>query len=73
MEKVRVSLNENSYDIIIGDDILGNIGKHLDKYKKVVLISNETVGKIYSETVIKSLKDEGKEVHYFELPDGEKI
>ncbi len=72
MEKVRVSLNENSYDIIIGDDILGNIGKNLDKYKKVVLISNETVGKLYSETVIKSLKDEGKEVHYFELPDGEK-
>ena len=72
MERVRVDLNENSYDIIIGDNILDNIGKNLGKYKKILLISNETVGPLYSETVIKSLENEGKEVHYIELPDGEK-
>ncbi len=34
MERVRVDLNENSYDIVIGDNILDNIGENLGKYKK---------------------------------------
>ena len=68
MEKVFVNLGENSYDIIIGDN-LENIGNYIKKYSKILVLSNETVGKIYGRTVVDALAD--RNVHYYEIKDGE--
>lgn len=68
MEKVNVNLGENSYDIIIGEN-LENIGKYIKNYSKILVLSNETVGKLYGERVLKSLA--GREVEYYEIKDGE--
>lgn len=75
MEKVSLDLGKNSYEIFIGDKTLDNINIELDKikkYKKILLISNDKVGPIYSERVIKTLEKTGAEVSYFEIKDGEK-
>lgn len=68
MEKVFVNLGENSYDIVIGD-ILENIGKYIKNYSKILVLSNDTVGKIYGDRVVKAL--EGRNVFYYEIKDGE--
>ncbi len=71
MEKVRVELGKNSYDIIIGQDILKELDTHIKDYDKVLLISNDKVGKIYSDQIKKVLQRSIKDVHYFEIKDGE--
>ena len=68
MEKVFVNLGENSYDIVIGD-ILENIGKYIKNYSKILVLSNDTVGKIYGDRVVKALED--RNVFYYEIKDGE--
>lgn len=68
MEKVFVNLGENSYDIVIGDN-LNNIGKYIKNYSKILVLSNETVGKLYGNIVVEALKE--KNVYYYEIKDGE--
>lgn len=68
MEKVKIDLGEKAYDIVIGDSI-DNIDSYINKYSKILIISNTTVGPIYGERVKKALK--GRETYYHEIPDGE--
>lgn len=68
MEKVNVNLGENSYDIIIGDS-LKNISSYIKKYSKILVLSNETVGKLYGNQIVEALSD--REVYYYEIKDGE--
>ena len=74
MEKIRVELGERSYNIMVGNGTLKDIGKTLEKFEfsnKVALISNPTVYDLYGKTVSGALQDSGYELTEVLIPDGE--
>ena len=57
MEKVRLALRGNSYNIFIGSGLLSDselIGRHVEK-KSVFIISNKSVANHYLDRLISSL------------------
>jgi 3-dehydroquinate synthase len=79
MEKVSVKLEQTShqYDIKIGHDLLENSGEWAksclsQKTKKIVIVSNAKVFRLYGEIVQKSFEQSGFEVPVFLMGDGEK-
>ncbi len=74
MKKVEVNVSK-PYNVIIGDGILSNVGKHIAKEKKpckAIIISDNSVEELYGEVVEKSLENEGYTVLKFIFPPGEK-
>jgi 3-dehydroquinate synthase len=78
MEKVSVRLEQkpHQYDIRIGDDLLADSGVWAEnclssKTKKIAIVSNTKVFRLYGETVKKSLEKSGFEVQVFLMGDGE--
>lgn len=72
--EIRVNLGERSYPILIGSSQLPELGNHLVSLSlapRLFVVTNEVVGKLYGETVIRSLQMAGFDVIYYELPDGE--
>lgn len=70
---VNVNAQGSSYDIVIGQGILSQIGERLTDWKgqKVAIVSDETVADLYASTVIKSLEKEGIASAVFTIPPGE--
>lgn len=68
MEKIKVNLEEKSYNIFIGEK-LEEIDKYIGKYSKILILTNETVGRLYGERLKKAL--EKRSPHYYQLKDGE--
>ncbi|BDU50433.1 3-dehydroquinate synthase [Haliovirga abyssi] len=72
MKRINVNVVNNNYEILLGENTLKDLKKYLPKnYKKILIVSNDTVGPIYINKVKKALNDESIELHYFEIPDGE--
>ena len=74
MEKVRVELEERSYDISIGSNTLEGIGERLLLFglsPSIGLISNPTVFSLYGEPVTESIRRAGFDLHTIIIPDGE--
>jgi 3-dehydroquinate synthase len=74
MRKIRVELGERSYNIIIGHDILSDIGRTLDRFEfssRLAIVSNPTVYRLYGAVVSKSVRDEGFNLTEIIIPDGE--
>lgn len=72
-ETVTVELGERSYPIIIGARLEG-IGPRLAALvsdRRAAVITNPTVGKLYLDRVMTSLRDAGFRVTTVEIPDGE--
>ena len=58
MNQIIVGLGERSYPIWIGERILANIGSALNDVafpKKVVIVTNPTVGDLYCDQIVDSL------------------
>ncbi|MDP8211871.1 MAG: 3-dehydroquinate synthase [Candidatus Zapsychrus exili] len=75
MEKVRLALKENSYDIIIGSKILSKLGcvlKSLNIGQDAIIVTNPVIYKHYGKTVLLSLKKHGFTSKVFSIPSGEK-
>jgi 3-dehydroquinate synthase len=74
MRVVKVSLGERSYDIELGVSLeqAGERIKGLGLGKKIALVTNPTVNKLYGPRVVDSLKTAGFQVVPIEIPDGEK-
>jgi len=71
---VNVCLAERSYPIYITHSEISEFGKCIKehvKHNQVVIITNPTVDKLYSEVVTDSLKSAGYSVNKFIIPDGE--
>ena len=76
MEAITVDLGERSYPIYIDSNILGSFGERLktfNKSKKVVIVTNPTVAKLYLEVIKSSLKSAGIDARVVEIPDGEEF
>jgi len=74
MEKIRVNLEERSYDILIGSNILSGIGDNINSFglsPKIAIVSNPAVYSLYGEIVSESLKRAGFDVLTIKIPDGE--
>ena len=74
METVRVELVERSYDILIGNGLLDDVGARLKTYgpsPKAALVSNPTVFALYGEPVTDSIKKAGFDLEHVIIPDGE--
>ena len=74
IEHVSVALDERSYDILIGDNLLSDLG-HLIKPvitgKRVVIITDDNVAKYHLAAAENALKDAGIESDAIILPHGE--
>lgn len=74
-QKLTIQLKEKSYPIIIGNNILNQLGKlirdYLPNVQKSFLITNTTVDSLYSAQVIDSLTAAGLHSAKGIIPDGE--
>jgi len=74
MKKITVNLKERSYPIYIGAR-LGRLGSGLSGFKfsrRVLVITNTTVKKLYFSALEKGLKKAGFSVYVKAIPDGER-
>jgi 3-dehydroquinate synthase len=74
LEKVNVPLADRSYSILIGSDLLVNLGNELSNLnfpQRIAVISNPTVDKLYGQIVLDSLKSTDFTPLQFNVPDGE--
>ncbi|WP_347487667.1 3-dehydroquinate synthase [Desulfoscipio sp. XC116] len=74
MKEVRINLGNRSYRIIIGSGLLdqtGDLLAGLSLGRKVLLVTNNTVGRLYAERVVGGLVRAGLKVIRAEVPDGE--
>lgn len=56
MEKIKVELGENSYDIFIGENLFEEVAKFIDASnfsKKVLIVTDENIFNLYGETLRK--------------------
>ncbi|HEX8368304.1 MAG TPA: 3-dehydroquinate synthase [Pyrinomonadaceae bacterium] len=79
MQKVKVKLTGNAhrYEIKIGRDLLDGCGDWAknclpEKARKIVVVSNPKIFRLYGETVKESLEKNGFEVSIWRMKDGER-
>src|ERR1700733_7424349 len=61
-ETLRVALDERSYDIVVGERLLAEAASYiapLIKSKSVVIVSDETVAKLYLHRLTHALEEGG--------------
>lgn len=70
---VEIPLQERSYFIDIGSQLLDALGAHpaLPKGTSALIVSNETVAPLYADRLLAALKHKYGIVHIVVLPDGE--
>jgi 3-dehydroquinate synthase len=71
---INVNLPQFSYEIAIAPSTLDKLGEYMSNLKlgrKVLIVSNPTVFKLYGERTVNSLKSNNYEVFTCILPDGE--
>lgn len=74
MAEVRVNLAANSYTIHIGTDIAGDVSRLLASLgfiDKLLVVTDDNVGKIYGDDVIKNLRKDGFLAELFCVRPGE--
>lgn len=74
MKKLRVNLGDNSYDIIIKENLLLNSGaeiREVSNAKKVIIVTDSNVAPLYLDIVKNSLEENNFEVYSKILPAGE--
>jgi 3-dehydroquinate synthase len=74
MEVVNVELENRSYSIYIGRDLLKGIGnrvKSLVSNRKTVIITNPHINSLYGNILKDTLKYAGFDAYFFDIPDGE--
>lgn len=74
-KEIFIDLKERSYKIEIKRGLLEEIGKKIKKikeYNKIVIITDENVGKFYLDRLTKTLREENFLVYDIIIPAGEK-
>ena len=73
---ITVEVNaRRQYEVCIGSGLLRSVGEQvsilLPKTRIAAVVTDETVGKLYLDTVLESLKQAGLESHSYIIPAGE--
>ncbi|HHL39776.1 MAG TPA: 3-dehydroquinate synthase [Deltaproteobacteria bacterium] len=74
MRSITVELGGRSYPIMIEDGILEQVGPAMARLGlagRCTVVTNPTVGGLYAETVLRSMREGGLEPLVVEIPDGE--
>ena len=75
MKSLTVALPGQEYDILIERGLLAHAGEHcrevLPRAKRLAVVTDFTVGPLYGEKVLTSLRDAGFEAELFPVPAGE--
>jgi 3-dehydroquinate synthase len=74
-QRVKVSLGDRSYDILIKAGLLGEVGPRLRQLGlagKVAVVTNPLVGRLYAPIVLRSLKSAGYQARTILVPEGER-
>ena len=74
--KILIPLTNNSYEVTIKTGILNNIGEELirigvNKDRKILIVSNEEISKIFGDKLLNNLKDHNFCADIFNLKAGE--
>lgn len=72
--RTRVELGEHSYEILISSGNLDRFGAALKEAwsgNRLFVVTNETVGGLYADTVLASAQTAGFDTSLIEIPDGE--
>lgn len=75
MEKIRVNLEEYSYNINVGKGILESVGSTLKKvnsFEKIIIITDPLVNELWGGMLRSSLRSEGFAFEVIEVPRGER-
>ncbi len=73
MKKFKIN-TAKSYDVCIGSDILSNVGEIVKEYfspRKICIVTDSTVNKLYADIVMSSLQTSGYTVTKIIFPAGE--
>ncbi|MFA5104753.1 MAG: 3-dehydroquinate synthase [Candidatus Margulisiibacteriota bacterium] len=76
MKKLRLALKHCTSEIVIGQEILPKLGKYLAEAKlprRVVVICDTTVSRIYGAVIKHSLRSSGFKSDIIAIPSGEKV
>ena len=74
-KNVKVDLGDLSYEILIGNDLInevGNIVYRIKKFTQIIIITDKNVADPYLEKVKASFKEYNTKVNSIVLPNGEK-
>ena len=73
LETVRIDLADRSYDILIGENLLGQAGTYsqLPQAAAALIVTNTTVSPLYETALRQALSGHYKQIHSVHLPDGE--
>ncbi len=72
-ERQRVALGERSYDILVGDDLIAEAGRHMVpvlRRKRVFVITDATVAGLHLAALERALDDAGIAYEAVVLPPG---
>ncbi len=75
MYNLNINLPDKNYDIIIKKGLIKDIGEHVKsvyKNKKIAVITDTNVDRIYGETLRENLENNGFNVHFVVVEAGEK-
>lgn len=72
-ETVRIDLADRSYDILIGENLIGEAATYgqLPKAAAALIVTNTTVSPLYEAALRQALSAHYKSIHSIQLPDGE--
>lgn len=72
-ERVRIDLGDRSYDILIGQGLIGSAASFegLPPSASALVVTNETVAPIYAQRLVDALAARHRRVEVLALPDGE--
>ncbi len=74
-DRVRVDLADRGYEIVIREGLLGLVGEFLlplTKGPDAVVVTNDTVKRLYGSRILRGLKAAGFKPTVLSLPDGER-
>lgn len=72
MKRLRIDLGDRSYDILIGRGLLPRLAEFIpERPRRVVVVTNPEINRLYGASVRKSLEDSGIESGFVEIPEGE--
>jgi 3-dehydroquinate synthase len=74
VRKVKVGLNDRSYEILVGEGLLCDLGKRCAKLglgRRCVVISDSNVGPLYGDQVLRTLAQAGFDASMIGFPAGE--
>lgn len=74
MKKLKVNLNENSYEIFIGFNIIENLVEYIKNIfigKKILIVTDDNLEKLYIDKLKDILKKTDYELEIFSFPHGE--